>query len=244
MNKSIETIVSVLYYTILIPIIAVSFVLVLLVWAVTVLFDRNRVVLHGFSRLWARAIFALNPLWSVRVEGIENIDRNRAYVIAVNHQSMLDIPFLYHIPYLQFKWVSKREVYKIPLFGVVLLLHGDIAIERGKPSAWKTLIKKGKDYLDRGVSIMIFPAGTRGRDLQTGKYKEGAFNLAIQAGVPVLPVASVGTGHCMKGWQFRKTSFVISIMPPVETCADDDAKQMAERIELLTQQRLDQLNGK
>ena len=116
----LTALVSIFYYIILLVWSLVYFVFMLVVFALTVLFDRERTMLHIASRFWARSIFFLNPLWRLCVTGKDNIDPSKAYVITVNHQSMLDIPLMYALPCLNFKWVSKQGVYKWPLFGVVL----------------------------------------------------------------------------------------------------------------------------
>ena len=125
----LTAIVSILYYLVLLAWSLAYFVFMLLLFALTVAFDRERKALHAASRFWARSIFFLNPLWRLRVEGREHIDPKGAYVVTVNHQSMVDIPLMYVLPKINFKWVAKSGVYKWPLFGVVLWLHGDITVD-------------------------------------------------------------------------------------------------------------------
>lgn len=134
----LTAIVSILYYLVLLAWSLAYFVFMLLLFALTVAFDRERKALHAASRFWARSIFFLNPLWRLRVEGREHIDPKGAYVVTVNHQSMVDIPLMYVLPKINFKWVAKSGVYKWPLFGVVLWLHGDITVD-DKGSVRKTL---------------------------------------------------------------------------------------------------------
>mgnify|MGYP003204137551 CR=1 FL=1 len=100
--------------------------------------------------------FALLYVLTVKFDreaGREKIDRGKAYVIVTNHQSMLDVPLMYVLP-LNFKWVSKREVMRIPIFGWVLQMHGDIAIERGSSRSARHMMEEADDYLSRGTSVI------------------------------------------------------------------------------------------
>lgn len=212
----LTALVSIVYYVIILAWSLVYFVFMLVLFALTVLFDRERVLLHIASRFWARSIFFLNPLWRLRVKGRKNIDPSKAYVITVNHQSMLDIPLMYALPRLNFKWVSKQGVYKWPLFGVVLWLHGDITVdERGSVRKALGFINKGVEHLYRGTSVVIFPEGTRSRDGEIHNFKEGAFALAKEAGVPILPCVIDGGKSFIRGWRVQRNVFTIHILAPV-----------------------------
>ena len=114
---------SILYYILLVVFTLLCFIPFAVLFLLTVLFDRERVVLHWASRMWSYGIFRLCPWWRIRIEGAEKIDRSRPWVIVTNHQSMLDIPLMYVLP-TTFKWVSKKEVQKMPVFGWVLWMHG------------------------------------------------------------------------------------------------------------------------
>jgi 1-acyl-sn-glycerol-3-phosphate acyltransferase len=228
----VRTIVSIYYY----PVTAVwslfYFVLMCAVWLPTVLFDRERVVLHRMSHLWARSIVWLNPLWKLKVTGRENVIRGGRYVITVNHQSMIDIPLMYVLPDINFKWVAKREVYRWPLFGAVLWLHGDIVVEAGSVKATRSFMSRGTERLRRGTSVVIFPEGTRSRDGEIHNYKEGAFLLAKEAGVAILPCVISGVKNFVKGWRVNPATFEIAIMPPVpaERVAALPARQLIQEV--------------
>ena len=212
----LTAIVSILYFLVLLAWSLAYFVFMLLLFALTVAFDRERKALHAASRFWARSIFFLNPLWRLRVEGREHIDPKGAYVVTVNHQSMVDIPLMYVLPKINFKWVAKSGVYKWPLFGVVLWLHGDITVD-DRGSVRKTLgfMSKGLEHLHRGTSVIIFPEGSRSRDGEVHNFKEGAFLLAREAGVPILPCVIDGAKTFIKGWRVRCNTFTVRIPPPV-----------------------------
>ena len=144
-------------------------------------------------------------------------DRKKSYVIVLNHNTVIDIPTLYYIP-LNFRWVSKREVFKTPFFGQYLILHGDICINRGRASeALEQMVRDGKLWISRGASVAVFPEGTRSKDGEIHRFKAGAFTLAREAGVEILPVVLDGTKtlirkNAMFNWGNRIT---IRVLPPV-----------------------------
>ncbi|WP_242393968.1 lysophospholipid acyltransferase family protein [Anaeromyxobacter oryzisoli] len=186
-----------------IPIAAVGYVLVLalllvalpvqaLLLAVTAPFDRNRVVAGRFLRIVGVLIAKTFPPWRLRVEG--RWPGKGPYVVVANHQSMLDILLLSHIP-KEMKWVAKEELFRTPWVGWMLRMTGDIAVRRGDPESGGEALAKAKAYLSRGMSVMMFPEGTRSTKGTMLPFKSGAFRLAIDAGVPVLPIAVSGTAH-------------------------------------------------
>ena len=148
---------------------------------------------------------------------MEHVDRNKSYVIVLNHNAMVDIPTLYYVP-LNFRWVSKREVFAIPFFGQFLMLHGDICIDRGRAAeALEQLVREGRKWIARGASVAIFPEGTRSKDGEIHRFKAGAFTLAKEAGVEILPVVLDGTRTLVKksrmfNWGNRIT---LRVLPPV-----------------------------
>ncbi len=208
---------SILYYILALVFTVTYFVVFTVVFALTVAFDRERVVMHYASVVWARGIFGLNLRWRVRVEGRGNVERGRAYVVVNNHQSMLDIPLMYVLP-LTFKWVAKKEVLDWPLFGLVMRMHGDIAIERGTGAAARKMASRGRKHLQAGTSVIVFPEGTRSRDGRVGRFREGAFMLAKAAEVDVLPCAIEGSSDFTDGWRVRMPhTFTVRILPPIRS---------------------------
>lgn len=130
-------------------------------------FDRARRTVHELSRILVRIFFAIPPLWRQRVIGRELIDRHQRYVIVINHRTVIDIPTLYYLP-LNFRWVSKREVYKVPFFGQYLFLHGDICINRGRATeAMEQLLREGKLWLSRGLR---WPSSPKGPAQRTARF--------------------------------------------------------------------------
>ncbi|WP_295936601.1 lysophospholipid acyltransferase family protein [uncultured Alistipes sp.] len=208
---------SAIFYLFLVLMCTLFMVLSAIALVVCYPFDKGRRVVHELSRILVRTFFAVPPLWKQKVIGREFVDRKKQYVIVVNHNTVIDIPTLYYIP-LNFRWVSKREVFKTPFFGQYLILHGDICINRGKASeALDQLVRDGKDWISRGASVAIFPEGTRSKTGEINRFKAGAFTLAKEAGVEILPVVLDGTKSLIKkNAMFRwRNRITIKVLPPI-----------------------------
>lgn len=170
----------------------VFFCLSLVIWVFTAPFDRNRKVLHRFSCVCLAFWAYIMPTWKIRVEGREKIDRNKIYVIVVNHQSQLDI-VMTALLFTHFKWVSKAEILKVPFVGWQMALNRYILIKRGYVNSIGRMMEDCERALSEGSSILLFPEGTRSVDGKIGPFKPGAFILAEKQKVSVLPVVISGT---------------------------------------------------
>lgn len=170
----------------------VFFPFTLIIWLVVLPFDRKRFVTHWLLVYQAIMISALIPIWKICIEGREKAVRSTTYVIIANHQSILDILLINNLRY-RFKWISKIENTRLPVLGWYLRMAGYITVNRGNDESKAEMIEKSCRCLKEGISIMIFPEGTRSADGEIGFYKRGAFQLAIQADVPILPVVIDGT---------------------------------------------------
>lgn len=225
---------SVIYYLFLVLLCTLFMLLSVVALVVCWPFDRARRVVHELSRILVRIFFMIPPFWKQRVIGREFVDRKKSYVIVLNHNTVIDIPTLYYVP-LNFRWVSKREVFKVPFFGQFLILHGDICINRGKAAeAMEQLLREGKMWISRGASVAIFPEGTRSKDGEIHRFKAGAFTLAKEAGVEILPIVLDGTATLIKkntmfNWGNRIT---LRVLPPVsvEEVAATDTHELMERV--------------
>lgn len=173
---------------------------------------------HKVAGIWARSILAASP-FEVTVKGLSNIDPGKSYIYMSNHQSNYDIPILLgHLP-VQFRWLAKIELFRIPLFGYAMKRAGYICIDRSnRESAFESL-KKAAGIVRDGVSVMIFPEGTRSRDGNIGSYKKGGFVLAIESGVPILPIIIHGTFSIMPKSRLliKPGKAILEIGKPVET---------------------------
>ena len=225
---------SILYYIFTLLQVSFWFVVSIIVLGVTYPFDKSRRWVHECSRYICKWLFGIPPRMKRTIDGVENIDPNKAYVMVMNHNSGIDIFAAYKIP-LNFRWVSKREVFRVPFMGPLLTIHGDIPIERGNPAeAMAKVLSLGKLWLGRGASVAIFPEGTRSKTGEINRFKMGAFNLAKEANVEILPIVMTGTNKMFrKGWLVNWTNHVaIRVMKPipVEEIAATDVKEMAQKV--------------
>ena len=173
---------------------------------------------HLAGRLWAKSILWFSRV-KVSVQGLEHIDPGAPYVYMANHQSMFDILVLLgHLP-VQFRWLAKKELFKIPIFGYAMARVGYISIDRSdRKSAIKSLHEAARK-IARGVSVVVFPEGTRSEDGHLKNFKKGGFHLAIDSGRPIVPVVIFGSHRVMpKGTlRIRPGRIVLSISAPVAT---------------------------
>jgi len=133
------------------------------------------------------------------------------------------------------KWVAKKELFKLPVVGWMMNMSGDISVDRSSSSKRDGVFKKCKYYLDRNISVIFFPEGTRSRSGKINRFAPGAFDLAIREQVPVLPIAIDGTQECLpkKNWVFQPDVNVkMKILDPVSTegLTTDDELQLLEQI--------------
>lgn len=166
-------------------------------WAVIFSFipnSDNRV--HKIANLWAKILLLLTNT-KVDVIGQENISISKPQIFMANHQSDFDILIvLGHIPG-QFRWIAKKELFQIPIFGAAMKGAGYISIDRRNFEKAKQSLDEAALRIRDGKSVMSFPEGTRSRDGEIKAFKQGVFHMAIKSGVPIIPVSIVGSGKIM-----------------------------------------------
>jgi len=175
---------------------AALFFVALAIFLVTLPFDPNGRVLHLFSCFWAQLYIYVNPLWRCRVEDRNKLAWDRPVVLVCNHESLGDILVLFGL-YRPFKWVSKASVFRAPFLGWNMRLNRYVPIVRGEKSSVEAMMTACRRWLDRGVPVLLFPEGTRSPDGRMLPFKEGAFRLARDAGVPIQPLVLTGTRHML-----------------------------------------------
>jgi 1-acyl-sn-glycerol-3-phosphate acyltransferase len=208
----------------------------LLCWALTLPFDRRKVILHRLTCFWASLYTWLNPAWPVKVVGRERIDPSEAYVMVANHQSLLDIFVLFRI-FRHFKWVSKVENFRIPFIGWNMRLNQYIELKRGDRSSTAVMLRTCRENLAAGNSIMMFPEGTRSPTGRLRGFKPGAFDLAKDAKRPLLPIVVHGTASALpkRGVILRgRHPIVIEVLEPI--AYTDFANEEAEDVMLRVRQ--------
>jgi 1-acyl-sn-glycerol-3-phosphate acyltransferase len=199
-----------------------TILLFLVVFTLTILlfpFDKKKKITHAQCFWWSDALIGLNPYWSLKVSGLENIDHQETYVIIANHQSMADIVALYQTK-MQFKWVAKASLFKVPFIGWCLGLIKHIKLVRGDFSSIKEIYHQASKWLQQDMSVLFFPEGTRSSSNQMGEFQNGAFKFAIKEKKPILPICLKGTHAAIpKGsWIFKaKVKAQVTVLAPIPT---------------------------
>lgn len=184
----------------------------------TALVTRSANGAHLIGRLWSRVMLFTSGV-KVQVEGLENINPEEAYVFAANHQSQFDIfTILAYLP-TQFRWLAKKELFRIPILGGAMKGAGYISIDRSnRKEAFKS-IDLAAARVREGTSIVIFPEGTRSLDGKLQSFKKGGFHLAIKSKRPIVPVSISGAFSILpkKGFRVRPQLVKVYISEPVPT---------------------------
>ena len=207
--------------------------LVAIVRLVTMPFDKGRYAAGWVFRRQAVAIQFLNPLWRFKTHGDHPKDMRRPYVVVANHESFVDMLLISHLPW-EMKWLSKSEFFKIPFIGWQMALAGDVKLVRGDAKSVVTAMKDCADRLDQRVSVMIFPEGTRSKTGEMGEFKDGAFRLAVDKQVPILPLVVHGTGTALRkhDWRFGVSNADVFVLDPIETAGltRADVPELRDRV--------------
>jgi 1-acyl-sn-glycerol-3-phosphate acyltransferase len=188
------------------------------VFLLTVPFDPGRYVVGRWFRRAAVTCVVVNPLWRFRTSGVRIRDPRRPYVAVSNHESFADIFLISHLPW-EMKWLAKAELFRIPIMGWMMRMAGDIPVRREARSSRVEALEGCRDRLRKQVSVMIFPEGTRSKTGDLLPFKDGAFRLAVEAQVPVLPLVVAGTRNAMpKGsFLFGRARAEVRALDPIST---------------------------
>ncbi|HTO72260.1 MAG TPA: lysophospholipid acyltransferase family protein [Gemmatimonadales bacterium] len=196
-------------------------------------FDKGRYLVGRLFRQIARVTVIANPLWRFRTAGQVPANPRRPFVVVSNHESFTDILLISLLPW-EMKWMSKIEMFRLPVLGWDMWLAGDIPVERGERRSAVAALLRCREVLGRKVSVMIFPEGTRTLDGEMLPFKDGAFRLAIDCGVPILPLALVGTRTALRkhDWRFSRAIAEVRVLEPVETAGltVKDVPQLREQV--------------
>jgi 1-acyl-sn-glycerol-3-phosphate acyltransferase len=200
---------------------------------ITYPFDRKGEVVHRYARLWGRVALWANRV-KVRVEGMENLKGEGPYIFMSNHQGSYDIfALLGHLPF-QFKWLAKKELFSIPFFGWTMAAAGYISIDRVGTRETVEAMNKAAERIRDGMSVVIFPEGSRSPDGKIQDFKKGGFTLAIKSKVPVVPLALTGSREIMPKQRLTAASgeIKIRVSRPIETLrySMKDRKDLMEKV--------------
>lgn len=219
----------------LIPTIAV-YTLALGVASITSsVFDRRGYFAHGCARAWSWLILATTGV-DVTVEGLERIVAGRTYVFVANHQSIYDIPVVFWSLPFQLRIIAKASLGRFPMLGPHLKRTGHMLVDRSRPDR-SGIFDWASRLTSNGLSLIVFPEGTRSRDGLVGKFKGGGIMLALQAGLPLVPVSVVGSRHVMTKGELttRPGRVTLIVHDPIVTVATaepsaSDVRVLADRV--------------
>jgi len=218
------------------------------IWLLVLPFDKERDIIHWILSWQSRILVWLLPIWKIRIEGREKGLKETPFVIISNHQSIIDILLINCLRY-RFKWISKIENMKLPVLGWYLRMADYIIINRGNKESKEEMMEKSFQYLKDGTSIMMFPEGTRSVDGEICFFKRGAFQLAINAHVPILPVVLDGSGGVLPKHGLIFTTghkIMIKVLDPVmpESFNTDDPDILSRNFSNFMIEALKELRGK
>ncbi|MEJ2216717.1 MAG: 1-acyl-sn-glycerol-3-phosphate acyltransferase [Gemmatimonadota bacterium] len=214
------------------------------VWVFTAPFDPGRYAAGRLLRICAMVTVKTNPLWHFRVSGVRVGDPRRPYVAVSNHESFADIFLISHLPW-EMKWVSKETLFRLPAMGWMMRMAGDIEVQRGSNRSRLHALQGMRDRLGKRVTVMVMPEGTRSRSGNLLPFRDGGFRVAVESGVPILPMAVAGTRDAMaKGsLVFNRARAEVRVLEPVETTGLTlkDVPELRERVRAMIQAARDEL---
>jgi len=219
----------------LIPAITLYTIVLGAVSIVSSVFDRRGYFAHACARTWSRWILKTTGV-RVAVEGLELLTPGTTYVFVSNHQSIYDIPVLFDsLPY-QLRIIAKESLARFPVLGWHLKRGGHLFVDRRHPDRAR-ILAQWRALVTEGLSLIIFAEGTRSPDGHVARFKAGSFLLAIQAGLPVVPLSVIGTRKVMPKGRLRTEPADVQLVvhapiqpPAIEAPTADDAKAFAERV--------------
>lgn len=181
------------------------------------LFDPQGKLSYGISRFWTWGILKIGGI-RLKVKGLEQLDTSRQYIFMANHQSNIDIPVLVQsLSHFQLRWVAKKELLFIPLFGWAMWAAKHIVVDRSSRSEAMTTLRKARERIEGGICVVLFPEGTRGVDGKLLPFKRGGFVLAAKTQTPVVPVTINGSGAILPrgDWRIRGGEIEVIVSEPV-----------------------------
>ena len=216
------------------------------VLVVTAPFDPPRYWTGFLFRKLTVVHLLLNPLWTFRTGGDFPENPRNPYVVVCNHESFVDILLISQLPW-EMKWLSKHELFKLPVAGWLMRMANDIPLDRRDRASAVAAMAKCRRLLDQRVSVMIFPEGRRSTTGELMPFKDGAFRLAIEAQVPVLPLAVHGAATALRthSWRFGRAVARVQVLEPIMTAGMtlDDVAELRESARVSIGAALEEMVG-
>lgn len=196
---------------------------------------RGRVA-HACARLWSWLILATTGV-KVRVSGLGRLERGRPYLFISNHQSIYDIPIMFWSLPFDVRIIAKDSLGRFPFLGWHLSRTGHVLVRRQNPGS--VVFRQVAELMRKGRSLLVFPEGTRSPDGRVGRFKGGIFLLAIESGLPIVPLAVRSSRHVMKKGRLMTCpgDVWLQVFPPIPTVGlgRDDAKRLAADVQRIVE---------
>lgn len=223
---------TIIYFFLVMFIVLLYYPIFFIGWLLGLTFDKKKKLIQYTTIGFSKGLLYVNPWWRVKIEGLENFDKTKTYLILINHRSLYDIPLVNILP-INMRWIAKYELYKAPILGQILFFKGDIMVKRGDPASAKSMMIKCFQTLKQGVTISMFPEGTRSKDGTLHSFKEGAFIIAKKGRVPILPIIVEGTWEAENRNKFgllNPNTFTLNILPeiPVSVIKDMGVRDLCD----------------
>lgn len=220
------------YWVVFVLTVPPGFCLSVLLWGVTLPFDPDRRVLHAFVCGWMHTYLKIWPGWKVSVRGRELLPPGPCVLVA-NHQSVADVLACMGLAH-PYKFVSKGSLFSVPIVGWSMRMMRYVRVDRGRPRSMHKMMDDCRYWLRRGVPVLIFPEGTYASARELLPFKRGAFKLAIEEKVPIVPVAIEGTDALVHGdgpWMNARAHIEVEVLPLLapESFGTDE-KALADRV--------------
>lgn len=180
-------------------------------------FDRTGKLVDRISRWWSWAILRIGGV-RLKVEGLDRLDPSRQYIFMANHRSNIDIPVLVQsLAEFQLRWLAKKELLFVPFFGWAVLASRQIIVDRSNRSRAIAILRRAREKIAGGISVVIFPEGTRSISGQLLPFKKGGFVLALRTRTPIVPVVINGSGTILprRDWRIRPGEIEVIIGEPL-----------------------------
>lgn len=215
------------------------FLIVLVLYVITFPFDRYNQIPNNVLKGLAWVMLKANPGWQYTIKGGDPEKISRPTIVVANHQSFLDLPLLYMLPWTM-KWVAKKDLFRIPIFGWIIYMTGQIALDRRSMRSAKK-IDKLVEPIQQGIPGMIFPEGTRTQTGELKPFKNGAFKLAKRYNFNILPVVLEGGYSTMPpgSWKLNyRQHFKVSVLDPVASDYFESDEELKNTVSSLIEQEL------
>ncbi len=219
------------YWLVFCPTIVFGWCLAVPLWLATMPFDPSQKILHLFVNTWVFQYLKIWPGWSVKVLHRDRIPKGPC-VFVVNHQSMADVVAVMGLR-TQYKFVSKETLFTLPIVGWTMKMLKYIRVERGKPHSMHQMVEECRSWIRKGVPVLIFPEGTYASDpKKLLPFKRGAFMIALEEKVPLVPVFLRGTTELIHEdgpWMSPRARITVEVQEPIVPLPDETDEALASR---------------